>query len=69
MRILQPPEKEVVGCSCIAGVNPRPARMRRTRGSALCTPRMRISLSTSLYSATYASPKTASPTIASWFSL
>ncbi len=32
--ILHPPEKCMVGRDCISLVNPRPARIRRARGSA-----------------------------------
>lgn len=53
IRMRQPPENEVVGCSCISDVKPRPARMRRARGSALWTPWIRISVVTSLYSFIY----------------
>lgn len=36
--ILQPPEKCLVGLSCISLVNPKPARIRRALGSAESTP-------------------------------
>ena len=41
--ILQPPEKCLVGRSCISLVKPRPARIRRAFGSAESTPAAFIS--------------------------
>lgn len=37
-RIRQPPEKSLVGRSCIALEKPRPAKIRRARGSAESAP-------------------------------